>query len=298
VTLGRFALFLLLAVATPAAAEDLRLWPGSPLRLLADDDAADEPDRDRTQPFPLITLELGIEGVMNVTTRVRKGRDGQAGAFEPYEDAGLRRAWTYASILRLDVKILSWAGIGGFYWHWGTAGNLRATDDDIRMNNVFIPEGTKVRTRLEIQHAEVTFRYIWTHTESIYLWFGLGASWVSYYVGLDGSGARTTSHVEGTWAPTWTYAVRGRLKGFKVGIFLTSSISVSAVRFPSLLTHNRVGLDYEVAPGLTVAVGVAVHNGIMTDLQKARHNSVSGGYRHEDVQWSVAALQLSVAFQY
>lgn len=306
---------MLLVVARPAAGEGLldltvpripgESGFGAPRWRLVDTDSDSETDPDEeddpllTGPYPQVTLELGAAVVGFVPTQVKVGPEPEATGVDPFDEASKPTTLSFAYTAYLDVKVLSWGGFGGFYWYWGTEGPRRRIHrDGIHLGGTQLPGRTRVRTRIEIQHAEVNMRYVWAHTETIYLWFGVGASWVRYRLGLAGSGLRASGKVENFWGPAWTYFITGRVPGSKLWAYLTSAIALSPTKFPSIVTHSRMGFRYQVTESLGVSIGTAVHSGYITDIPGITRRHVTKSYRHERARWSVITLEMGVSVRF
>jgi hypothetical protein len=234
-----------------------------------------------------------------VPTKVKAGREPEATAVDPFDEAGMPTTLSFAYAFYLDVKVLSWGSCGGFYWYWQSEGPLRKVQrDGIHLGGTPVPGRTRVRTRIELQHAEVNMRYVWAHTDTVYLWFGVGVSWASYRLGLAGSGERAAARVETLWGPAWTYSITGRVPGSKVWAYLTSAFSVSPVKFPSVVTHSRMGFRYEIVEGVGVSLGLAAHSGYVTDIPAVTRRDVTKSYRHSRARWSVITAEVGVSVRF
>ncbi|RMG10954.1 MAG: hypothetical protein D6731_16510 [Planctomycetota bacterium] len=258
-------------------------------------------DPDYEEGLPRVRLELGVTSYAFLVARTKAGRQGVATAFDPFVEGGLPGGPTAALSAYLDVKLWSWASLGGMYWGLHQAGGAHHIDSrGIGLHDTIFPGGLRVRAQVALQHAELSLRYVWFHTRRVHLWFGIGPSWFSFRVALRPPGAPGASRrIEAFFAPALTYSIAARIPGAdSLRIHLSSSIAVSYAQWPSFVAWSRFGLRYAVTPGIELTCALNARNGIIAREKGITRYPVTSGYRHRRVRWSAVGLEVGVAFSY
>jgi len=259
-----------------------------------------EPGSGGSEPgdLPRVRVELSLRLAAPFRTQVKIGPERSVHGFEPSKDAHQPNTLALGLALELDVKVVSWASLGLSAWGVEQEGPTRHLHyEGISVGGRLLPGGARAATTQRIAYAELSLRYVWTHTPRVHLWFGIGPAWAEYRIDLDGAGLRARGRAEAVFAPALTYSLAARVNDW-ISIFLTSGIAVSPTRFPSYVSTYRIGLRWHLGAGLELVTALAGHNGHITSAYELWSDDVREGHRWRSARWNTVGLELGLAWSY
>lgn len=295
-----------LAVGMDCHAEELSLprWssPGAGgLQRLLDPTyaprfVADEPDPREDPRHPRLRIELSGRAFAFVT-KVKKGPDALVQGFSPHKDGHLPGQINLGYSLNVDVRVFSWSSVGAVFTSMHVDGPHRNLHyEGIRLNGRSFPGGARARTSITVRYAELSLRYVWTHSQKVHLWFGIGPAWVSYRIALRGKPLRATGRIEAMLGPAFTYELSGRISEL-LSIFLNSGFAFAPARMPSYVVNNRLGLRWHLGAGFELTTALTTQSGRLTDSVEA-FGDPRAGHRWRRARWASTAIEVGLAFSH
>jgi hypothetical protein len=245
---------------------------------------------------PRLRLELYGRLGPALDGKVKLGREGLARAWSLRKDARAASKASWGAGVEVDFEVLDWASVGVSAWELGQFGARRRIHyEGLELDGRAFAGNTRLTTRVQLRFAELSLRYVWRNDDSIRLWFGIGAAWLSTRIALRGDRLRATTRAAEVFAPALTYALEARLgAGFEV--YLLSGIALAPQRFPTLTTRLRVGFGYRLLEGLSLRMGLGFQNAFLGEAREQLSKRVRPGHDWRRIRWTSLGLEFGLSF--
>lgn len=256
---------------------------------------ADPEEEPRSSPF--LRLELWGRTGPPVDATIKLGREGEATRWKLRHDARRPSAPSWGYGANLDLEVTNWASVGLTGWEiQQPTGRRRIHYEGIDLDGRVFPGDTRLTTRIELQFAELSLRYVWRNDGRVRLWFGIGAAWLSTRLSLRGAnGQRATTRWSNVFAPSLSYSLTARVfESFE--LFLLSAIAFAPTRFPSLTTRYRLGLGYELTPGFSIRLAVSLRSAFLGETREQLTKRARPGHDGRRIRWNSFGVEFGFAF--
>lgn len=297
---GWLAVFCLARGAADARAQEPGAWAQGDTTDPADSAAPEQPrepsdSRDPRAESPRVRIELWARGGPPLEGKVKLGREAQARSWSFREDARIPPRPSYGFAADLDLEVFDWASVGVSAWEVRTSSARRRIHaEGLAVDGRAFGGGERLTTRIELRYAELSLRYLWRNERRVRLWFGIGAAWLSTRIRVEAADRGATTRWAEVFAPSLTYALEARFAE-RWQVFLLSGIAAAPHRFPSLTTRFRLGLGYELWPGVWARSALSVRSALLGNLSELTSQSVPAGHAWRRLRWLSLGLEAGIA---
>ncbi len=269
------------------------------IRTRAEGDTPEGEAEGEAPPLPWLRLELTGRAGFPLIGKFKHGPESNSTGVDLQKDAHLPARPTWGITALVDVELASWCSLGAVYWGMANGGpSAEVHYRGITLDEVTFPGGSRVRTDVDIQYAELSLRYVWVNRETVRLWFGIGPAYLHARLRLRGEGRRARADVAALLGPALTYQLEARVG--PVTLFLSNGITLGlSDRLPSFVSSSRFGARWHLGGGLQVVTAIDLRNGLLTSWnEQLRRDHLTQGHEWSRVRFNNAAVEVGLAWTY